>query len=312
MQRKHIRVTIDAHGHPQLATNGNGYEVTGVSHHSPSERFYRTDGRGGRIYFKGLSDALEWAGQTPMIRANPDDPECGQRRINPKVWDVATPAEKHAILNPMFAGKLGAYKPGCKERLSDCLAFWVSQKTERDRTPGHISSVTRQFNCFSEAVGDKPVDRLTRKDFVRYESWLLANGKKFTNQWKQDRIGDLREVLKLCIGKSDFPIPAEVLLWLNVFDPTPHSPDQANSQPLPSTTFRELVALCDTHTMVLGKRAIDPVQLKAILYLTANCAFGNKDICRITTAYLHLDAELPYTDFPRQKVNWKMDVMLNA
>ena len=155
MRRKFIRVTIDAAGHPQLVTNGNGQEVTGVSIHSPSKRLYRIEG-GRRIHFKGLSDALEWASLSPLIPVT-DDPADGWRKINPKVWATAGPEAKHGILNKMFAGKLGAYDPGAKERLKHCLKFWVEQKTERKRTEGHISSVTRQFNDFIKAIGDKPV-----------------------------------------------------------------------------------------------------------------------------------------------------------
>lgn len=320
--RKFIRVTLDSKGHPVLSSNGNGQEVHGVSRHETKAkgsgqvlrtRFYRRDGDGRPVYFGSLLEAVEWAQQTPFREPLSDDRNDNRlwQKVKPDVWDSATPAQKDELVSRLFGRALHPFAEtaraqakltGSKEKLSDCIAFWRQQKQERSRTKSHIDTVTRLFNCFVKVVGNKPVSELTKQDFVAYESWLLATGKKLTNQWKRDRIGDLSEVLRLCINKTDFPIPGNVTTWLNVFEPMPHSPARENKQPLPKEHFRALINVCDTYTAPAGDRTLDPIQFKAILLLTANCAFSNDDICRLTIGHLKLDATVPFVDFPRQKV----------
>lgn len=145
MQRKHIRVILDAAGQPQLVTKGSsGREVTGVSLHRPSQRLYRIEG-GTRVYFQGLRDALKWAdGPTYLAPLN-------------TAW-IEEQLTEH--LKKRARSKL---------RLSDCLAFWVQQKTDRDLTPSYTKFRTTLFGSLVSAIGDKSVDQLTKQDFVQFE-----------------------------------------------------------------------------------------------------------------------------------------------
>lgn len=193
--RKFIRVTLDGKGHPILSSNGNGQEVPGVSKHETKAkgsgqvlrtRFYRRDVEGRPIYFSSLLAAVEWAQQTPFGESPSSDRDDNRlwQQIRPDVWDSATPAQKAELATRLFGrglhplaetARAQARLTGSKERLSDCIAFWRQQKQERSRTKSHIDTVTRLFNCVVKAVGNKPVSELTKKDFVAYESWLLAN-----------------------------------------------------------------------------------------------------------------------------------------
>lgn len=111
----------------------------------------------------------------------------------------------------------------------------------------------------------------------------------------------------MCINKTDYPIPGNVLIWLQNLDPIPHAPAKENKQPLPAEYFRAIIKACDDYTNRPKQRQYnDPVQMKAVFYLTVNAALGNVNVCTLQRRHLRLDADIPHMDFARTKVNWKI------
>lgn len=286
-----------------------------VKYHKAKGAYYSTyedpaTGRPRSHYFKAATEAaalLEWA-------------EWQRQRET----DVCQRAIDENVRMSSLRDGDSPSEPASRERLSDALAFWREWKAEQDRKPGYLSETERNFNRLIKVVGNKPLNQITKADFVQFERYL--NREAESNDWHTRSIKGLRAVFNLCIRKDTLPLPDGLAKWLAAIESRPVVPAATNRHALPPDVFTAMLGHCrkladlDVEAMPMQtqadkarrNRAYDrkrnAVQFTAILSLAAQTGFGPEDICGLEWSHFHLEGDAPYVDYPRSKTEWKTGV----
>jgi integrase len=324
--RKHARVIDLPDGSIQRVNNGKGREITGLSYHSASGRYYRISPETGKREYLGRD--LAHAAQI-VERGEP-----ANAVIKVKLGAMPTDqagikamADQAKAVQAIATAPAGEPTPA-QQKLSDCLIYWREQKRAEGRKPQTLTDVSTRFNRFVKVVGDKAINLLWPADFERWNSWTLKAGKGKSPKWYRDHHGAVKSVLaftKQRKGLQDWPLPDGLLEWVDAYrESKAYQPEASNREALPSESFAKLLAACDTWAATdpeqfdrttqdgRGKRlqAIrkqrEGRQAKVMLLLACNAALDPVDLERLLWSDLHLTGKTPYFAMPRYKQTWKV------
>lgn len=229
-----------------------------------------------------------------------------------------------AWADPPIPGFDGAEPAPSKEKLSDCIRFWQEWKAEQGRRGSYVDETVRCFNELISVAGDKPVNQLTKDDFVRFERYLNRESRKHDgNDWHNRRIKSVRAVLNHVWRKTEYPLPDAWAKWFGDIERLPSKPANRSKRGFPPALLRAVLAVCDEDAAIdveamptatnsdNGKlsqaleRKRSGVQFRAITVLAINCGLGNQDSCDIEWSHVRLTGKFPHIDFPRTKADWR-------
>lgn len=214
-------------------------------------------------------------------------------------------------------------QPSNAKRLSDALAYWKDWKRDTDgRSSNHLADVSRHFNNFRACVSNKPVDKLIKDDFVKWERKARRLGKDRSGKWIRDALSAPATVFRLVKRKTDWPFPAGLMEWTNSHDPIPYKPKADNKRALTPDEFGKLIAACrewetadpeqfpaDTQSgramrLVAARKQREGIMLQALFHL-AVFGFDIVDFEKLQWENLSLDTDPATVDLPRSKTEWK-------
>lgn len=338
--RKFVRIIDQPDGTLRRVEKG-GREIHGLSYARTSKpgepergSFYVIDGGKRKHLSADLAEAVQamepdkpyWTPERTRLADSQAELEARILDLTvPRAGQPApSPAEAQRKLNAMLASVAEPAAVPSKEKLSDCLAYWRTWKTEQEREPEYLDETERNFKELIAVVGDKPANQITKADIVAFERHLNRNAE--SNDWYARRVKSLRGVFNLCIKKDSLPLPDGLAKWLAAIESRPVVPDATNKKALPPEIFKAMIRICEQWAALdvdampketqadkarrnrAWERKRNAVQFLAILKLSCQAGFGSKDVCRLEWTDFHLDAKQPYIDFSRGKSAWRTGV----
>jgi integrase len=346
---KYIRIIQGSDG-PRRVEKG-GREVHGLHYrrttakgkkgrHAPSERgiyFKRVNGR--RVDLgSDLAKALKAITSRPQT-FDPFEANSGLGYIADAVdarWEkmvrtdaptlaqtLGSPTAQPDIERMQRALQSGGIQPS-KQKLSDCARYWQEWKGEQGRRASYVAESVRCFNEFIKVVGDKPLNQLTKADFVQFERYLnrIAPGHN-GNDWYNRRVKSLRTILNHIYRKTEYPLPDAWKKWFEDVEKLPTASVSKIKRGLPPDLLKAVLRVCDkdanldleampkatqadkARRLQAAERKRAGVQWRALLTLSVNCGLGNQDICDIEWKHVKLTNKVPHLDFPRSKADWR-------
>ena len=335
--RKHVTVIEHPNGSLERVENGQGREVTGLSFNASNRAYYTIDPTGGKRQYLGRAllaavEAVEGP-RTYWTREHANEMIDADNAVDEiaRALEFADPATRAQIAtdvrNRVF-NEPEQHKPRSKERLSDCLDFWVAWVTNDGNEPetANVEDTRARFRRFIQCVNNLPISAITHNDFVNWQKRVRSQKTWKSVKTKNDHHATVTKILSLAKRKQrDWLFPDGLLEWANDWKldkRQAYAPKPKNKEPMPVDVLARCLAVADEWASIdlesidkttqkgKGKRRQartkqrHGVQFAAILRLAVH-GLDTVDLTRIKWNNLHLDADLPYFDFPRTKVEHK-------
>lgn len=216
--------------------------------------------------------------------------------------------------------------PSVPENLTTCWQFYEQVKNEAGRKKETIRDHRTRWERFVKVAGNVSISALEEDMFIQWARYLQR--RKFeSNKARRDHFGTVKQVLTLCRRTAPFrkSFPADLFEWLSSTVPSgkalTYKAPPSNRQALPPEVFHQLIQICElwekelvppkshdpkrnaarSHALERRKRG---AQAKVILSIAINGALDNIDVGRLKWENLHLDADIPWLELPRAKVQW--------
>ena len=308
---KYVRV-IDTPEGPIRTDSVKGREIHGLSYHRTTPKnstapergyYYRRDSLGNII--KLGSDLIAALGESEQGKLAP---VMGWLPENP------TEATKPAIAaNPTSRAK----------NLSACLVAWQRHAKEQGTSTKQVTDVTASFQAFVKFAKNIPVSALSQDIFRTYISHVKKQQGDRSELWTKRQFQFRNQVLKYCKAAfGDWNFPDGLYEWMQLHTVLKvvkkHTPKLDNRRPWTPAEFSQLVnkaqswidtkASEDVSTASSKakknkdrSKPVEGLQVLCMLYLGAQCGYGNTDICDLKWSNVRLNAEIPHINFPRTK-----------
>lgn len=307
----------------KYALDAKGKTVDGLSFHKSSQSYYSIGKDGQRAWFGRDRDRAVAAYRASL---EPKKDLYFGRDGKPRFWTPEEARERKSYLQLVWPQEKrpGLPEPS-RERLNDSFDAW-KQWRAGDAAPQTIADTKRLWDRFVDAVGNLPVNQITHDDFVKWQQAVKKRCKGLSAKSADDHHKAVAKVLKFAKRKNrKWAFPDGLVEWLDDWKldkRTPYVPKKSNSQPMPVDVYGRFLVVADQWAaaelaecsggrgVAAGKRRQallkqrQGVQFAAVLRLAIH-GLANIDCARIEWSDLHLDAELPYFDFPRTKCQHK-------
>jgi len=123
------------------------------------------------------------------------------------------------------------------EKLLDCLPHFETVKRNEKKGEPHIHSYAKTFKEFVDFVGNKPINRLTKQDFIAWEDRTKAKRGKLSNKWVNDQLTPVAAIIKIAHRRMrDDLFPEGWRVWIE-FDKATYKPGLQNREPMPVAVF---------------------------------------------------------------------------
>lgn len=338
--RKYVRIA-ESDGSISIAQNGHGREIHGLSYNASNRTYYTIDdATGKRVYLgRNLADAVAAVERPQHQRdweTSLNDSVEIQRAIDDLIVGPIGKETNHkpdtnavaAILEFARQAKSTTPTPS-KHRLSDCLKCWTDWSTNDGATiTANTKDNEKRFKAFIRCVGNLPISTITYEHFAKWQKWIKQQQ---ATRWEsvktaKDHHSTIHKVLTFAKRKNrDWKFPDGLLEWSTdwKFDKegkTPYVPKVSNREPMPVDVYRRCLSIADewanidatefdaTTQQGRGQRRQatvkqrEGVQFAALLRLIIH-GLDTVDCTRLQWSDLiDLDGDLPYFDFPREKV----------
>ena len=222
-----------------------------------------------------------------------------------------------------------------KQKLSDCFDEWARIKSLQPSPPDakHVSEIKKIFAAFVKHTQDKPVNHLTKDDFLAWKEHALKEQKKGKHKstWFNKRLSNVRNVLRFLVKETNYPFPDSLPVWLEFTQQT-YRPDKHNRERMPVDIFQRLLTQAEAWANIdvdeyARKLLLDAPQaskpeliranskrtaqqtkrqgmlFSALLRLACQCGYDNSCMGKLTHDNLRdLDGALPYIELGRTKM----------
>lgn len=259
------------------------------------------------------------------------------RRLNQE-WMRQNPTEHHEAYSELFGReikKTTVYGTSPSDhRIGHAFGEWARLKGLQPNPPKqkHAGEIEKIFAAFVTITGNKPVNLLTKGDFIRWKEHVLKQQRKGNHKsvWFNKRMGTVRNVLRFVARETDWDFPEALPVWVE-FSTQSYQPDRHNAERMPVATFKKLLkqaekwanldadayanrlyreaapsaykelvrANCEKQALRTKRRGM---LFSSLLRLACNCGYDNECAAKITGGDLrNLDGDMPYIELGRSK-----------
>ena len=172
------------------------------------------------------------------------DPNCYSglhprgREVDPEWWRK-NPDKHHEVLAEQWHMSPEEWLDhgASAEKLLDCIPHCETVKRNERKSESHIRSYKRTFERFVEFVTNKPLNRLTKQDFIGWQDHVYETRGERGSKWVNDQLTPIAAILKIANRRmQDDLFPAAWRTWIE-FDKATYKPGLHNREPMPVAVF---------------------------------------------------------------------------
>jgi len=288
--------------------------------------------------WRHASSALDWQ---PILRElgldsyyfleNPDIYETLKvrgREADPEWWRK-NPDKHHEVLAAEWGDSPEEWLDhgASSEKLLDCISHFETVKRNERKGESHIRSYRRTFERFVEFVTNKPLNRLTKQDFIGWQDHVYETRGERGSKWVNDQLTPIAAILKIANRRmQDDILPAAWRTWIE-FDKATYKPGLHNREPMPLAVFEACLKQAEDWASIDIKAAAEtmPVRganaraarannfrqatrikragymMRVVLRLCCNAGCDPIDLERLKWKDIRLTKSLPLFMLPRVK-----------